>query len=76
MEPSEWPVFVKTVRNRPSREEEARFKELKTKRDNTAASLGLDPSLIAPKATLEALVSRTEEGVSKLMPWQRDVLGF
>jgi ribonuclease D len=74
MPPEEWPVFVKTVRSRPSRDEEARFKELKTKRDQAAQALGIDPSLIAPKATLEALVSRPDEGLARLMPWQRDVL--
>jgi ribonuclease D len=72
---SDWPKFVRPNRARPTREEEARFKELRSKRDKLAAELQLDPSLIAPKATLERLASGDAEAAEKLLPWQREMLG-
>ena len=72
---SEWPKFVRPNRARPTREEEAQFKAFKTRRDRIAAELGLDPSLIAPKATLERLSLGDQEAAEKLLPWQRELLG-
>jgi ribonuclease D len=76
MPESEWPVVVRNPRLRPSREEEERMKTLKNQRDAIAAELRLDPSLIAPKATIEGLVLRREETIARLMPWQRELLGL
>jgi ribonuclease D len=70
----EWPVFVHKTRVRPTPEEEMRFKALKKKRDDTAAQLKLDPSLIAPKATLEALACDLNLAEEKLLPWQQEIL--
>ncbi len=75
MSPDDWPVFTRTHTPRPTREEEARFRELRGKRDASASSLNLDPSLIAPKAALELIASDPVVGVAKLMPWQRELLG-
>lgn len=75
MPQSEWPVFVRNPRPRPTKEEEARFRALREKRDAMAAELKLDPALIAPKATLESIAANAEEGAARLMPWQRQVLG-
>lgn len=72
---SEWPTIVKNPRARPTREEEERMQEIKSKRDRVATELNLDPSLIAPKATIEGLVLRPDETREKLLPWQRGVLG-
>jgi ribonuclease D len=72
---SEWPKFVRTNRARPTREEQARFNELKTKRDKLALELRLDPSLIAPKAMIERLASGDDEALERLLPWQRAMLG-
>ncbi len=69
----EWPVLVRRARTRPTPEEEKRFLELKTKRDAAAAGLKLDPSLIAPKATLEALAA-DPTAADRLLPWQREIL--
>jgi len=71
----EWPKYVRTNRARPTREEEARFRQLKTKRDKLAADLKLDPSLIAPKAMLERLSVGDCEAAERLLPWQREMLG-
>jgi ribonuclease D len=53
-----------------------RFDELKSLRDKAAADHQLDPSLIAPKATLEGLAFRPEETQAKLLPWQRELMGI
>ena len=72
---SEWPVPVRKPRVRPTPEEEKRFHELKKKRDAAAAQQNLDPSLIAPKATLEALASDPGSVEERLLPWQRELIG-
>jgi ribonuclease D len=71
---SEWPVFVRVNRPRPTREEEERMKALRARRDVIAGKLKLDPSLVAPKATIEGLVLRRDETLERLLPWQRQVL--
>lgn len=72
----EWPVFVRNPRPRPSPDQESRFKALKEKRDAAAVALNLDPSLIAPKATLESLAAQNLDAEAKLLPWQRETLGI
>lgn len=71
---SDWPVFVRVSRPRPTREEEERMKALRSRRDAVAARLKLDPSLVAPKATIEGLILREAETLERLLPWQRQVL--
>lgn len=75
LQSEEWPKFVRKPRPRPSKEEEARFKDFKTRRDTVAASLKLDPSLIAPKTMLESLAADPAEAV-RMMQWQRAALGL
>ena len=72
----DWPKIVRQPRSRPTRDEDARFREYKTKRDQVAASLQLDPALIAPKLVLENLASNFDEAATKMMPWQRAALGL
>ena len=72
---SEWPMKRKGGgRPRPTPEQEALTKELKKKRDAVAAELGIDPSVIAPRAVLEALAFHREAAMRDLMPWQRELL--
>jgi ribonuclease D len=73
---SEWPQVVRKPRPRTTRDEEVRFRQLKTKREEVAASLQLDPSLIAPKLVLENLAANFEETATRMMPWQRAALGL
>jgi ribonuclease D len=72
---SDWPKIIRTPRPRTTREQEARFRDLKQKRDALATTLGLDPALIAPKSTLEGLAADPAEAAAKMMPWQRALLG-
>jgi ribonuclease D len=73
---SEWPKFIRAPRLRPTTAQLKRFDELKSLRDKAAADHQLDPSLIAPKATLEGLAFRPEETQAKLLPWQRELMGI
>lgn len=71
----EWPKTIRRPRLRSTPEQDARFRDLKKKRDVAAGELRLDPSLIAPKAILERLAAAPEEA-DGLMPWQRQVMGL
>jgi ribonuclease D len=71
---SEWPTIEKIRRKRASREQLQRFEELKKIRDRVAAELGLDPSIIAPRAALDATAA--EISSTALMNWQRQLLGL
>lgn len=73
LQESEWPVTIRGVRRRSSREELDRFDQYKARRDKVAAGLGLDPSIIAPKAALEATAA--DINAPHLMRWQRKLLG-
>jgi ribonuclease D len=73
---AEWPTFVHKPRLRATPEQEQRFRQLRKRRDEVAAKIQLDPSLIAPKAALEALAYDSPDADSFLMPWQRELLGL
>jgi ribonuclease D len=74
MPESQWPKppprrFVKQT---PGQEE--RVETLKRSRDTKAAALDLDPSLLAPRAIIEAIAADADVAPSLLLPWQREVL--
>ena len=73
---SAWPVLAKRAFSRWTAEEEKRVAALKVVRDKAAADLDLDPSIIAARATLEAVAVRPESAGDLLMPWQRELLGL
>ena len=73
---TDWPKPVRTPRSRPTVEEQRLFQEYKKKRDEAATRLGLDPSLIAPKAMIEALAGDFEQTRARLLPWQSELLGI
>lgn len=70
----EWPVQPKGRRRRPVKEQVERFDFLKKARDKVAAELDLDPSIIAPRAALEAVSADLSSPA--LMRWQRELLGL
>lgn len=74
LEEAQWPKVIRKPRLRTTAEQEARFKQLKKVRDEAAQQLQLDPTLIAPKATLEQLSRREDTALESLMPWQRELL--
>ncbi|MBV8813962.1 MAG: HRDC domain-containing protein [Verrucomicrobia bacterium] len=73
---SEWPARPKSVRFRSTPEQEQRLEQLRTRRDNRAKDLGLDPAIIAPRSALEAISRQPHSAPEILMTWQRELLGL
>lgn len=71
---SEWPQMIRGVRVRASKEQIDRFNKLRDYRDKVARDLQLDPSILAPKAALEAAAADPMAPV--MLPWQRSLLGL
>jgi ribonuclease D len=72
---AEWPRRNRQIRLRPTGEQEKRFEELRLKRDQLAADLVLDASVLASRSALEKVVREPETVETVLMRWQRDLLG-
>lgn len=70
----QWPRVIKGVRIRASKQQVDRFNELREHRDKVAKEIDLDPSIVAPKAALEAVAYNKEE--IPLLPWQFELLGL
>ncbi len=71
---SEWPR--RRLSRGAAREEvdaEA-YAAIRKRRDAEAARLGLDPTIIATRSTMEALANRPESAEDLLMGWQRELL--
>ena len=78
---SELPTFPRTKRPPPDAGYERRLERLKAARDAAAGSIPLDPGLVCPNGTLQA-VARAEprraedlDAVEGLRRWQREVIG-
>jgi ribonuclease D len=71
---SEWPLRPKRRGTRPTREMERAAEELRKRRDAVADAHGLEPSLIAPRGAIDAMVADESCRESLLVPWQRDLL--
>jgi ribonuclease D len=61
-------------RRNVSTHQKNRFDELQALRNKHAGELGIDPTIIASRATLMALAHDVEEGVVGLQIWQRELL--
>jgi len=72
---SEWPVLRRHFGTRPSHETVERAEELQSRRNRSAEQLGLEPSFIAPRSTLEAIAADPTRISTLLVPWQRELLG-
>jgi len=62
--------------HRPTEAERRRFLELQTRRDQRATELGIDPTLIASRATLSDLARDEKAHAADLMGWQRALMGM
>ncbi len=71
---AEWPVTERKPRPKPDPHFSSRFDRLKNRRDALAQKLGLEASILAPKAALEAIAA--DEKSDALMRWQRDLLSL
>jgi len=72
---SDWPVLPRRFGTRPSAQTVRRTEELRRRRDKSAEELGLEPSFIAPRHTLEAIATDQARTASLLVPWQCELLG-
>jgi ribonuclease D len=73
--PSEkYPEIIRQKFHRPTEAEFRRHRELEKIRNARANELGIDPTLIAPKATLGDLARDWERHAPELMNWQRELL--
>lgn len=68
------PRLPQHISRRPSEAERRRFMELQKRRDTRAAELGIDPTLIASRATLSNLARSWDKHAIELMNWQRQQL--
>lgn len=71
---AEHPQYLRPTGRRSTQAERLRFERLRKVRDLRAHELGLDPTVIASKATLVALSQDWEDQSARLMSWQRDIL--
>lgn len=75
MNVQEKPQQVRSVHYRQSADEKRRYHELEKRRNKKATELGLDPTLIASRATLVQLArSEAEANGNGLMEWQKELL--
>jgi len=72
---SEWPVSRRRFGTRPNNETVQRAEELSRRRNRSAEELGLEPSFIAPRSTLEAIAADGTRAAALLVPWQRQLIG-
>ena len=71
---ADWPKRLRRVGVRPTQDAERAAENLRRRRDVVAEELGLDPSFIAPKATMESIAADESRSSTLLVPWQRDLL--
>jgi len=72
---SEWPVIERQRGQRPTREMEKVAEQMRVRRDAAAHELGIEPSFIAPRATIDALAAGKRTPEQSLSPWQFQLLG-
>jgi ribonuclease D len=72
----EWPKTRRRRGERPTREMERAVEAMRKRRDEAAHDLKIEPSFIAPRATIDAIAADKTRGEQLLVPWQRDLLGL
>jgi ribonuclease D len=68
------PKVHRVLSRRPTEAEHRRFTELQKRRDQQAANLAIDCTLIASRATLSDLAQDWDKHALELMNWQRELL--
>ncbi|HWD21057.1 MAG TPA: HRDC domain-containing protein [Verrucomicrobiae bacterium] len=75
VDPAAHPQFRQFTTRRQSEGERRKFAELETKRNQVAAELQIDPTIIASRATLLDLAREAPGEAEGLMSWQAGLLG-
>ena len=74
---SAWPVRTRAVRRAKPKDFDEKFDRWRALRDGKAGELGIDPTVVANRRTLELLaLGDAAEEQPVLLPWQRSVLGL
>lgn len=68
------PSVIRVKAAPPTESSKRRFQELEKRRDDRAAELKMDPTLIASRATLASLANDWDAAAPALMEWQRRLL--
>jgi len=68
------PDILRHKFHRPNEAEMRRYRDLEKHRDGRAHELGIDPTLIASRATLSELARDWDQYAPELMNWQRELL--
>ena len=68
------PEFLRPKGHRPTEAELRHYRELEKRRNVHAYKLGIDPTLIASRATLGELARDWDRHAPELMNWQRELL--
>ena len=76
MPEKDWPARPRRSGMRPTAEIVRRADELRRHRDRAAKDLDLEPSFIAPRASLEAIAADVTRADELLVPWQQRLLGI
>jgi ribonuclease D len=71
---AEWPISRRRLGTRPSAQTVRRSEELRRRRDRVARERQLEPTFLAPRATLEAIAADETRAPTLLVPWQRQLL--
>lgn len=71
---SELPRRARRSGGRPTPEMEQAAEKLRRRRDRAAEELGLEPSFIAPRATVDLIAADQTRSEALLVPWQRTLL--
>ena len=76
VKPDDYPILPKVPRAKPDWQAVRRAGEIKADRDAHAKELGIDPALIASRATIEAIARDHDRKLISelLLPWQRKLL--
>ncbi len=69
------PEILRHKFHRPTEAEMQRYHNLEKRRNHRAHELGIDPTLIASRATLSELARDWDKYAPDLMSWQRELLG-
>jgi ribonuclease D len=72
----EWPETRRRRGERPTREMERAAEGMRKLRDQAASELKIEPSFIAPRATIDAIAADRARAEQLLVPWQRQLIGL
>lgn len=72
--PDHQPRILKHTTRRPTEGEKRRYHEIQRRRDQQAAKLGIDPTVIASRAVISQLAHDWDKYSKELMIWQQELL--